>query len=128
MALLLAVALGGCAAGPFKGFLNSGNQATVYIFRSPGGIPGAYPKMVLVDGKPIGQLISNGYFVVRLAPGKHVISTPAANKAELTLHAMKGADYYVSQEIIPANPPYILLNRVGEEFGKRYVEQGTRLY
>jgi Protein of unknown function (DUF2846) len=126
--LLLASMLGGCAGGPFRGFAGSGEEATLYIFRAPGGIPGLYPKEILVDGKPLGSLVNGGYFRVQLTPGEHVVSTPSANKAELSLRAAKGADYYISQEVIPANPPYILLNRVGEKFGKPYIEHSRRLY
>lgn len=123
------VGLSGCAQGPFRGALgNAGNKATVYIYRSPGGVTGAYPKTIFIDGKSIGLLVGNGYFRVQLEPGDHLISTPAANKAKLTLHAAKGVSYYVSQEIIPAHPPYILLNRVKEAIGKPYVAQGRRLY
>jgi hypothetical protein len=125
--LLLAAALGGCAGGPFRGLSNSEGAATPYIFRAPGGIPGLYPKKILIDGKPLGSLVNGGYFRVRLRPGEHVISTPSANKVELKLRAVKDVDYYISQEIIPANPPYVLLNRVGEKFGKPYVAHIRRL-
>jgi hypothetical protein len=125
VAALLLAALGACAHGPLRAPAES---ATVYIYRSPGGLPGPYPKTVFIDGKSLGLLVGNGYFKVQLAPGEHVISTPAANKAQLTLRVVKGVDYYVSQEIIPAHPPYILLNRVRQAIGKPYVERGHRLY
>ena len=128
LAAVVAAGLGGCAGGPFRGLSNSANQGTIYIFRAPGGMPGDYPKPVFVDGKVLGPLVRNGYFMVQLKPGEHRISTPAANNPELKLHVAKGADYYVSQEIIPANPPFVLLNRVGEKFGKSYVEHSRRLY
>ena len=127
LGLLLAAALGGCAGGPFKSGV-AANAGTVYIIRAPGGIPGPYPKEVDVDGKPLGTLVSGGYFVVKLAPGKHRISTPAANKAEVELRVAPGASYYVSQEVIPAHPPAILLNRIGEKFGKRYLKYSRRIY
>jgi len=128
LAVVAVAGLAGCASGPFKNLSNSENQGTVYIFRAPGGIPGDYPKPVFVDGKVLGPLVRNSYFMLRLAPGEHRISTPAANKPELKLRVEKGADYYISQEIIPANPPFVLLNRVGEKFGKSYVEHSRRLY
>ena len=128
LAAVVAAGLGGCAGGPFKDLSTSASQGTVYILRAPGGMPGDYPKPVFIDGKVLGPLVRNSYFMVRLAPGEHRISTPAANKPELELHVVKGADYYISQEIIPANPPFILLNRVGEKFGKSYVEHSRRLY
>ena len=125
---LFLVVLGGCAGGPFQIGGDAGAEATLYIFRAPGGMPGRYPKEVLIDGKSLGSLVNGGYFRVRLSPGNHVISTPSANKAKLELRAEKGASYYISQEVIPANPPYILINRVGEKFGKPYVEHSRRLY
>ena len=123
--LLLLAALGGCAG--VDGFTHSANQGTVYIFRLPGGPPGVY-QPVLVDGKSIGSLDNGGYFMLRLAPGMHVISSSAPNIKKLELEVAKGADYYVSQEIIPARPPFVLFNRVGEKFGKSYVEHSRRVY
>jgi hypothetical protein len=125
LVLLLVIALGGCAA--ISGLGHSADRGTIYIFRMPGGVPGVY-KPILVDGKSLGSLDEGGYFMVRLTPGAHRISSPSANKAELELHVVKGADYYVSQEIIPANPPFVLFNRVGEKFGKPYVEHSRRVY
>jgi hypothetical protein len=123
MAMVAAAALAGCATGSLGA---SRDMATVYIFRLPGGPPGVY-KPILVDGKSLGSLDTGGYFMVRLAPGMHVITSPSANQKKLKLEVVKGADYYVSQEIIPANPPFVLLNRVGEKFGKPYVERSRRV-
>ncbi|MBI1175036.1 MAG: hypothetical protein GC139_07190 [Sideroxydans sp.] len=123
--LMLALTLSGCAGGPFKA---ADKQATVYIYRSPGGVPGPYPKTLFIDGKAVGSLVSDGYFRVQLDQGEHVFATPAANKAELTLYLAKGVTYYVSQEIIPARPPFVLINRVKESIGKPYIAQGRRLY
>lgn len=128
LAVVAVTGLGGCAGGPFRDLPNSANLGTVYIFRAPGGIPGDYPKPVFVDGKVLGPLVRNGYFMVQLKPGEHRISTPAANRPELKLRVEKGANYYISQEIIPANPPFVLLDRVGEKFGKPSVEHSRRLY
>ena len=91
--LLLLATLGGCAG--VDGFTHSANQGTVYIFRLPGGPPGVY-QPVLVDGKSIGSLDNGGYFMLRLAPGMHVISSSAPNVKKLELEVAKGADYYVS--------------------------------
>ena len=124
LAMVAIAGLAGCATN-LSG--SSRDAATVYIFRLPGGPPGVY-RPILVDGKSLGSLDNGGYFMVRLAPGKHVISSPSANRKELELHVVKDADYYVSQEIIPANPPFVLLNRVGEKFGKPYVEHSRRVY
>lgn len=128
---LAATVLSGCAGNIFKGLGGAERQesrATVYIYRQPGGIQGAYPKTVFVDGKSIGLLVANGYFKIYLEPGAHLISTPAANKAELRLRVAGNVDYYVSQEVIPAHPPFILINRVKESIGKPYVAHGHRLY
>jgi Protein of unknown function (DUF2846) len=124
LVMVIAAGLAGCATNPFWG---ARDAATVYIFRLPGGVPGVY-KPILVDGKSLGSLDYGGYFMIRLAPGKHLITSPSANQKKLELEVVKGADYYVSQEIIPANPPFVLLNRVGEKFGKPYVERSRRVY
>ena len=124
LAMVAVAGLAGCATSLSGG---PSDAATVYIFRLPGGVPGLY-KPILVDGKSLGSLDSGGYFKVRLAPGRHVITSPSANQKKLELVVVKGADYYVSQEIIPANPPFVLLNRVGEKFGKPYVEHSRRVY
>lgn len=121
-----AAALSGCAGGMLKG--SAADRATVYIFRSPGAMPGDYPTPVLVDGKQIGRLVSNGYLMVRLDVGEHVISSPAKNKPQLSIYAAKGLTYYVSQEVIPAHPPFILINRVKESIGQPYVAHGHRIY
>jgi hypothetical protein len=124
LTMAVVVALTGCATSPSG---DSREMATVYIFRLPGGVPGVYLPIML-DGKSLGSLDSGSYFRLRLVPGKHVISSSSANSKRLELHVVKGADYYVSQEIIPARPPFVLLNRVGEKFGKPYVEHSRRVY
>ena len=128
IAMLLATTLTGCAEGPFKGLMGKDDRASVYIYRAPGAAAGEYPTSLMIDGKQIGSLVNNGYFLVRLGSGEHVISSPAKNKAELSLYAAKGITYYVSQEVIPSHPPFILLNRVKESLGKLYVARGNRLY
>ena len=129
IAALLAVAtLGGCSQGPLKKQVNKDAWAKVYIYRAPGAAAGQYPTSLLIDGKQVGTLVNNGYLMVRLQHGEHVISSPARNKAELSLYAADGLTYYVSQEVIPSHPPIILINRVKEAIGKLYVERGQRLY
>jgi|GEM_PF-4931363 len=122
--MVVVAGLAGCATSLSDG---SRDAATVYIFRLPGAPPGVY-KPILIDGISLGSLDDGGYFMVRLSPGMHIITSPSANQKKLKLEVAKGADYYVSQEIIPANPPFVLLNRVGEKFGKPYVEHSRRVY
>lgn len=117
--------LSGCSVGPLK---SAAETATVYIFRSPGAMPGEYPTPILIDGKSVGNLVSNGYFRVRLKVGPHTISSPAKNKPELSIYAAKGLTYYVSQEVITGHPPFVLINRVKESIGQAYVEHGRRIY
>lgn len=126
--LFAAATLAGCAQGPFKGLMGKDDRARVYIYRAPGAAAGEFPTAIMIDGKSIGSLVNNGYFMVRLETGEHVISSPAKNKAELSLYAAKDITYYISQEVIPTHPPFILINRVKESLGKLYVERGNRLY
>lgn len=129
IAVLLAVtALSGCGQGPVKNLMGKDERAKVYIYRAPGAAAGEYPTPLMIDGRQIGTLVNNGYFMVRLKSGEHEISSPARNKAELKIYAADGLTYYVSQEVIPSRPPIILINRVKEAIGKLYVARGKRLY
>lgn len=122
-ASLLLVLLAGCATG-----IGGANRAVIYIYREAGGVNNPYPKAVLVDGLKAGELTANGYLVVAVKPGEHVVSSPAANPASVTLIVEKGKTYYVSQEIIPTLPIFhVLLNRVSEAQGRQRVVQARRV-
>lgn len=125
--LLLLLLLAGCATG--MSGADGTNRATIYIYREAGGVNNPYPKAVLVDGRTAGELTANGYLEVLVRPGEHVISSPAANPASVTLIAERGKTYYVSQEIIPTPPTFhVLLNRVNETRGSQSVARARRLY
>lgn len=124
---LLLLLLIGCATN--IGGADGTNRATIYIYREVGGVNNPYPKVVLVDGLKAGELTTNGYLEVAVTPGEHVISSPAANPASVTLMAEKGKTYYVSQEIIPTSPTFhVLLNRVNETRGSQSVAHARRLH
>ncbi len=125
--LCLLFLLSGCAA--WRSGAVSPGMATIYIYREAGGASGLYSKPVMIDDRLVGKLSGNGYLVVAVKPGEHVISSPAANPASLRLVAEPGKTYYVSQEIIATVPSFhVLLNRVGEERGKQSVARARRLY
>jgi hypothetical protein len=125
--ILVLLSLAGCATG--IGGKDRMNGATIFVYREAGGVNGPYPKAVLLDGRAAGKLTANGFLEIAVTPGKHVISSPAANPASVTLIAEKGKSYYVSQEIIPTMPVFhVLLNRVNDTLGSQSVARARRVY
>jgi len=73
-------------------------QAQVYVYRHE-SMGGAIKLGLLLDGFLVGESAAKTYFVVPLAPGKHVIGSTAENRDELPLEAVEGKTYFVWQEV-----------------------------
>lgn len=81
-----------------KQFSAASDRATLYIFRRPGFVGSAVAIQVSINGRVLGGTGPGTYFVVRLDPGTHVISsfTPESSPA-LTLTLEAGRIYFVEQ-------------------------------
>lgn len=102
--------------------------ALLYIYREAKGMTESYPRTIFVDGRPLGQLVGNTYFMLKVGPGQHVISSPGTNVSVVSVNAESGGTYYFSQEVIPSiKAPFILLNKVDEATGKQGVAKGVML-
>lgn len=102
--------------------------ALLYIYREAKGMTESYPRTIFVDGRPLGQLVGNTYFMLKVRPGPHVISSPGTNVSVVSVNAESGGTYYLSQEVIPSlKSPFILLNKVDEATGKQGVAKGVML-
>ncbi|MEW6562650.1 MAG: DUF2846 domain-containing protein [Pseudomonadota bacterium] len=117
------------APGAVTGAAQAGpDKAVIYIYRELGGVDTPTPTPISLDDKPLGNLVTYGYFRVVVSPGDHVISSPSWSTTPLTLHTAKGKTYYVSQELIPRQPkPIVLLNWVDENTGKRGIGRGSQI-
>jgi len=73
-------------------------QAQVFVYRNE-SMGGAVKLGVLLDGFLVGESAAKTYFLVPLAPGKHVIGSTAENRDELPIEAAAGKTYFVWQEV-----------------------------
>lgn len=102
--------------------------ASLIIYREAKGVTESYPRTIFVDGRSLGQLVGNTYFILKVNPGQHVISSPETNVSVVSVNAESGGTYYISQEVIPSlKAPFILLNKVDEVTGKQSVAKGIML-
>lgn len=100
--------LAGCASVPkapeaadsaAKSFQVAPDKANLYVFRKPAVAGSAVAVQVSVDGRMLGSTGAGTYFLVRLDPGTHVVSsfTPESAPA-LTLTVEAGRNYFVEQK------------------------------
>ena len=54
--------------------LTASDEAIIYIYRMPNIVGGAGKFNVRLDDKKVGLLTQGAYFVLRVAPGEHVIT------------------------------------------------------
>lgn len=106
--LLLSLSLVACASVPMespekdaaaKSATPGPNEALVYIYRNE--VFGAAVKLALtLDDKMIGETASKTYFMLRVLPGEHTISSQAERGWDrLTIDGEGGKTYFVWQEV-----------------------------
>jgi hypothetical protein len=107
-ALLLAVALAGCAAhvpmaspeqdAAAKRFAAPADRANLYVYRHETfGFAVTLP--LTLDGMQLGETAAQTYFVVPLAPGEHTLLSKGESTVELVLDVAAGRNYFVWQEV-----------------------------
>ena len=137
MILLVVLAAAGCASTPqatserdaqAKQFAADTKTATVYIYR-----PGVnfdtntedISSVLYVDQRLIGSTLAGVYFLVRLAPGTHVLSGIATDQGQMTLQVEAGRLYFVSLRVLNGSSVF---TQVSVDTGKREVSTCCTLY
>lgn len=106
--LFLSLSLVACASVPMespekdmaaKNAKPGPNESLIYVYRNE--VFGAALKLALtLDGKMIGETASETYFLLRVSPGKHTLSSQAEGDWDnLTINCEGGKTYYVWQEV-----------------------------
>lgn len=102
----IGLALAGCAAVPVadeafdreaKVFAAKPGRAIVYVFRDDEAGEGV-PMEVLLDGVPMGRSAPRTFFAFESGPGRHTITSRAANESTLEVEAEAGRIHFVRQE------------------------------
>lgn len=104
---LITGALSGCASVPMasteadvsaKQFLPTKGHSNIYLYRNE-TIGAAVAMTVSLDGKVMGKMGPQTYFLWEVAPGKHEIASHTENTAKITIDAKEGRYHYVWQEV-----------------------------
>jgi hypothetical protein len=74
------------------------DRANVYVYRNE-SFGGAVKLGLLMDGFMVGESAAKTFFLLPVAPGRHVLSSVAENREELAIDAAAGQTYYVWQEV-----------------------------
>ena len=78
----------------------SEGQATVYIYRYKQFVGSALSPSVFCDDTELARMENGKFFVVKLAPGKHVFHSND-KQAGIEADLKAGLDYYIRVEIAP---------------------------
>ena len=126
------------AASPFasaasdamaKRFASDPAKATVYVYRDQRFLGSQAVLPVIVDGRIAGTTAPRSYFMWRLEPGRHTISslTPE-NEAIIELTAQAGKIYFIRQKArFGVNNPGVSLQQTSAEKGRAAVLKCQRL-
>jgi hypothetical protein len=86
---------------------------------------GVYPK-VFCDGASLGQIHSGRFFILRLLPGKHIL-TSTDDLSQIELDVANGQTYCVEASMIPSseggsNRPVGKISLVSNEIGESQIK------
>ena len=121
--LIVGLALSGCATlGPAftPDTAARPNEATVYVYRSPGFVGAALSPTVNANGVPLEDLPAGAYFVYHAVPGEIEFSAKTEAKTSVTVDAKPGQVYYIKGSIgvgVFVGHPHLVqvANDVGEK-------------
>lgn len=123
-ALLLSVALAGCASTPqasrdrdneAKRFAGSPAASIVYIYRTD---TSAEDSVIWIDGRLIGATLPRTFFRVPLEPGRHQLAGMAADNGRISVETRPGEVYFISLTMLGGQSQFRL---VPPETGKKVV-------
>jgi len=105
-------------AAPPEPYSVAPQNAELFIYRNRSDGPDVRV-VILVDSTPLGQTDSMTYLYTPVAPGKHVITSTAANTDKLQVDIEAGTSVYVRQEVeVWAESPEVRFYLMRQEEGR----------
>lgn len=116
-----------------KEFYPNANSAYIYIFRIGSGVGSVRLLPVKLDGKLMGHLVNDTYFMLEVEPGEHTINLgyPVDHPQEkefrnlypINIDTLIGKMYFISIEWAHLEVTGIQLRQVSEIEGKKYIKR-----